>query len=529
MNRRLNSAFRRPVGHLLMIVLVVQLLATSVSQAANNVVAHASEDTLWISQIVPDTSTKPPGEKSALRYRALNVADQSWHELPLLPGQRIVQLAHRGQTSACLLSSGEWLMVWPEGNSVGPALPNRAKMLAIASSGNGDTIYAIAAATKQSNPETTEPSSTEPSKSTTEPALDAQKPTLYMFQGSQWKALANAPDTLAQAPGEISLAVIDRQPILAQKDSDGGIHVYAFDDDRKWVDRGSVALPAGATAFKLLSGTQRLTLWIGDASSGGWIYFGGEKWSAPIKLELSRPVNVEGSNLVAAAGAIRLFVADDKAKLYEQRYDTNGARTGDLAQLEPAQPLMPQMYEGWPTLALLIGLAFLMLSSARRRSAEEGEDEDADQIVIASAGQRLLAGLIDGVPLILSTVYITSNYQLTQDTTSLAFSLPIVISIAVYLLHTTVCELLSGRTIGKVIVGLQVVAADGKPARVGQILVRNLLRVVDIFPLLPLGFLIVVSPMKQRVGDLLAGTIVIIGPRATSSSSESDEEQKDDR
>jgi len=512
-----------------MIVLLACFCACQSARAASTVVAHASEDTLWIAQVLPDTQTKPPSMKSTMRYRALNVADQSWHELPILPGQVVVQLANRGQTAAVLINNGEWLMLWTEGNSVGPALPRRAKMLAIASSGNGDSIYAIAAPTQQSNADSNEPATTESSKSATQPTLDPQKPILYMFQGSQWKALANSPDTAAQAAGEISLAQVDRRPFLAQKDSNGAIHVYEFDDDHKWVDHGAVEPPAGATTFKLLSGTPRLTLWIGEPSSGGLLYFGGDKWSTPVKLELSRPINVSSASLVTAAGAIRLFLADDKDKLYEQRYDTNGARTGDLAQLENPQPMMPQMYEGWPTLALLIGLAFLMLSSARRRSAEETDEEQGDTIVIASAGQRLFAGLIDGVPLILSTVYITSNYRPGQDTAALAFSLPIIISIAVYLLHTTVSELLAGRTIGKVIVGLQVVAADGKPARVGQILVRNLLRVVDIFPLLPLGFLIVVSPLKQRVGDLLAGTIVIIGPRATSASDKDAEEEKDDK
>jgi uncharacterized RDD family membrane protein YckC len=36
--------------------------------------------------------------------------------------------------------------------------------------------------------------------------------------------------------------------------------------------------------------------------------------------------------------------------------------------------------------------------------------------------------------------------------------------------------------------------------------------VIDIFPI-PLGLMIPFTPMKQRLGDLLAGTIVVIGPR----------------
>jgi uncharacterized RDD family membrane protein YckC len=164
-------------------------------------------------------------------------------------------------------------------------------------------------------------------------------------------------------------------------------------------------------------------------------------------------------------------------------------------------------------LAILAALAFMMLSSARRRASDE-TTEDEGQIVLASSGQRLSAGLIDGVPIILSLLYMASNVRAFQSPNpDITWLLPVALAIVVYLLHTTLSELLTGRTLGKIVVGLQVVAVDGKPAKPGAIVIRNLLRVIDIFPV-PLAFLIITSPMKQRLGDMLAGTMVIIGPRA---------------
>jgi uncharacterized RDD family membrane protein YckC len=181
-------------------------------------------------------------------------------------------------------------------------------------------------------------------------------------------------------------------------------------------------------------------------------------------------------------------------------------------------PLFPPGYENWPMFAILGALALMMLTSARRRGGAETGEREANEIVLATSGQRLTAGLIDAAPIILSLVYVISNQQTLQDP-DITWIIPVLIAIAIYLIHTTLCELISGRTLGKFFVGLQVVAIDGKRARIGSILIRNLLRVIDVFPI-PLALLILTSPMRQRLGDLLGGTIVIVTPA---------EEDEDDR
>ena len=68
-----------------------------------------------------------------------------------------------------------------------------------------------------------------------------------------------------------------------------------------------------------------------------------------------------------------------------------------------------------------------------------------------------------------------------------------------------------GQTPGKRMFALRVISHDGTPATSGQILLRNILRLVDF---LPAGYFIGVVSMfltghGQRVGDLAAGTVVI--------------------
>ena len=80
----------------------------------------------------------------------------------------------------------------------------------------------------------------------------------------------------------------------------------------------------------------------------------------------------------------------------------------------------------------------------------------------------------------------------------------------VYLLHTTLLELLTGKTVGKMICRLRVVSSDGTPAGKLAILIRNLIRLIDVLLGPPLSMLILFSPLRQRLGDVLAGTTVIM-------------------
>jgi uncharacterized RDD family membrane protein YckC len=76
-------------------------------------------------------------------------------------------------------------------------------------------------------------------------------------------------------------------------------------------------------------------------------------------------------------------------------------------------------------------------------------------------------------------------------------------AMVVYILHTTLVEVFTGRSAGKWVFGLKVVTLqDTAPAK-SQLLIRNLLRVID--PLV----MIIISPQRQRSADAVAGTMVV--------------------
>lgn len=69
----------------------------------------------------------------------------------------------------------------------------------------------------------------------------------------------------------------------------------------------------------------------------------------------------------------------------------------------------------------------------------------------------------------------------------------------------------NGQTPGKRVVGLRVVRAGGYPVNGFASMVRNLLRIIDLMPF-AYGFGITAAfadPMRRRIGDLAAGTLVV--------------------
>ncbi len=77
--------------------------------------------------------------------------------------------------------------------------------------------------------------------------------------------------------------------------------------------------------------------------------------------------------------------------------------------------------------------------------------------------------------------------------------------------YTIVQEALWGRTLGKRVLGLRVVAQDGAPIGWMASITRNLLRTVDMLPFgYALGLLSsLFDPHGRRLGDLVAGTVVV--------------------
>ena len=150
---------------------------------------------------------------------------------------------------------------------------------------------------------------------------------------------------------------------------------------------------------------------------------------------------------------------------------------------------------------------------------------------IAAVGQRALAWLIDIIIIcvyyyvILRVVYPT--FRMGEAIESTAAILLIILPV---LLYQMLSELLfNGQTLGKKLVGIQVIDKEGQEPTLGQYIIRWILSIGNLFlyvipyiillsPILLIFFMIlylpdflciVISAKAQRLGDLAAGTVVI--------------------
>ena len=90
-----------------------------------------------------------------------------------------------------------------------------------------------------------------------------------------------------------------------------------------------------------------------------------------------------------------------------------------------------------------------------------------------------------------------------------------IITLAEFAIAFAYCALLeghwNGQTIGKRLFHLRVIDQSGLPLRIEQAWVRNLMRVFDALPFAYLvgGMSVLISPLMQRFGDRVAGTLVV--------------------
>ncbi len=129
---------------------------------------------------------------------------------------------------------------------------------------------------------------------------------------------------------------------------------------------------------------------------------------------------------------------------------------------------------------------------------------------------QVWAGDIFGVMAVASGSPIRSTAGYAFLTTRVTVDLPYLIVLAVA--YFSLQEALFGATWGKLLAGLRVVDIEGRRPVLGAVLVRNIVRLVDAWPLLySIGVIGIVaaltSPRRQRLGDRVAGTLVV---RATS-------------
>jgi uncharacterized RDD family membrane protein YckC len=133
---------------------------------------------------------------------------------------------------------------------------------------------------------------------------------------------------------------------------------------------------------------------------------------------------------------------------------------------------------------------------------------------LASPVTRCLAFTLDFFCIILivniSSILVRFTLIISPDA---ATALSILLYFLISLLYGVILEWVwNGQTVGKKLFRLRVVDADGLKLSPAQVLIRNLLRMVDVLPGFYMigGITALLSPTYQRLGDIAGRTYVII-------------------
>ena len=505
--------------------------------AATQFLAHGSGDRFWLARV--ESADGAAGAHTTIFVRG--AGEGRWKELRRLDG-RATALAHRGTRLALLFEGGGWLLVSDEAVATGRQVPS-GTLVDVAT--RGEALLGLSkvplppAATPQKASVTTR-AATAPA--TTSSSVDfpvtPYRLLLFGIESGDWSAAA-APLDVVAGGREPSLAVVDHVPYVAVATGPRAVEVYR-QNGHGWDRHAAVHLGGDLREFALLGGGAVPVLLTQEWDAGRPALLHWVRNASPQAVPVEAPPDARAYVAAAAVaiGKVRvLFATLEEMKLLERSYDllpaaaaasgTSGAAPVPAQVVLPAPPLSPLVMV-WARALVTAALLFTIVASVGRRRQMQETMQAAHQLPLAPPGRRLMAGLIDALPVFAGVAVCVRGGGWAGDAPlEQAGLLALVAGALLYLLHTTATEVATGRTLGKLCFGLRVVGLDGGRARPGALLARNLLRVIDLsvafFPLV----LVLYSPLRQRAGDVAAGTLVVLNkPTAEQSGAGKDKSQE---
>lgn len=469
--------------------------------------AHSSPERVWVARRVAGVEGRADSHTSVLQ-RDLGLEGE-WREVHR-GSLRVVDLAHHGRDAAIVVENGSWRLVSPGHYAAPLPLPDGASMRRLASLPGG--LFALGEVTAPPTPTTRAADRAADGRPTTTPTLVVGDWALFRFSGNRWTRLAVLEEPLRPRPGDgVSLATHAGTAVLAVAHADGVIRVVRFEEGGV-VRALPAVLDARPRALKLLGGLPRLTLVVEDERGAIRLFTpSADGWASTSPLPLDPRLAASRWRAVAAVGGSLVVFAEHEDRLLEQPFTSAGQPRGEAREIAPRSSGERGQVEYWLNLIIMLVLLVVMFTTLRQRPMPSAEQIRERRLTLAPHALRLLAGLIDASTAIAASVYVAwraGRGEPTLEVLSTTELAVVGILSAIYPLHTAIGELVTGRSLGKLLCGLRVRDVNGGPARSGSILVRNFVRVPDVLLVFPLAF-ILLSPLRQRVGDMAAGTIVV--------------------
>lgn len=392
------------------------------------------------------------------------------------------------------------------------------------------------------------------------PVVSGADYAIVRFESGEWHWDRTAPAELSLDAQPVTLIAHDQQLHLLYQPADDTslVHQKSLDPDSGWgpsrevpIDRDEEIAASGWMDSMLLVAIAPKS---GHHSKIRCLYFDGSRWGeTPLAIEgtlidgknltekpdaaggdSSTPKSMPVKNAPTRVESPRLQFEVHRDALLVSRHQkpdlptverwsiSTGQRVDEPQPLLAFAPPKPPIVS--PTVSgaieyLILGLILLIVFVWRRERMMLVAPLPKG-IMFADLGRRTLALFIDFV--ILSPAWLIVAAWMARsfppdwplwDLATLARRIETVPWFRagmglVFGLYAIPFEILIGATPGKRIVGCFVLTEDGTRRLWWRVLVRNLLRPIE-FHFVPIAALVPLTPAKQRVGDLLARTVVI--------------------
>jgi uncharacterized RDD family membrane protein YckC len=528
-----NSFYHLCILPCLWCVLTGVAAAAEVQPAGwDDVQLAGSADRLWVVLTEPGAGDQPPVACLYCRDAGQALRRPQPSAEADLTG-RVVRLAAAGGSVHLIFETGGHTQHTGSQLVFGPRLPAGSAVLAMTGCADSDGVWAILEG-KTLHALTSQPTTTA-SGPATRPVAGW---VLARLENGVWRHIAPIGDWL------------DPAATVALCDSAGGVQVFwqsrRSDPVRQttwtgkaWSQPAVVPLDAPAELLAAVQVNRQLALVVSppaEDTSGRtllpvrWV---DGQWRRGELLAIGdHPATFDLSTTGVAGMGSRLYVgwlaSPDRVQIGAWPI-IGGRPAGALMTIAAPQPrlnsFLGQALWQWVMPALMLALLALMV--LRRQDALTRVLSPGEGRVLAEWWRRLLAGAIDLLPFAVIGIWVTWAFagdELRAWSWGLQESgsqqgrpqLPEAVSLAwravrgAYCLYALLMELATGSTFGKRWLGCTVSSETGARPGVWALIIRNVIRWVELefaFVIVPV-FLMIITRSHQRLGDILARTIV---------------------
>ncbi|GJM25009.1 MAG: hypothetical protein DHS20C16_14240 [Phycisphaerae bacterium] len=384
-----------------------------------------------------------------------------------------------------------------------------------------------------------------PTRITAAAIIDSDEPhaqlSLVRYHRGEWQFVTLCPESIQQATATWLATNRNEFAILySPGDADKNLMITAG-SSKGWQPPapGPKLSPAGVLNFfydqsvcTLLANEGADTSTIPDVRSYKWL---DGVWKPGERMELSVDPSLEFGGSVAAG-----LYGREAVLAYELKSEgtsgvwagvwpmAGGTPTAEPTEVRPlSQNSSSSTSSEITSIAIAVILSVLLfIVFVRRTPSLFVEMETPKGFALAGTGKRMLAFAVDLIAIsivafpLFITPWITANlipgeniqrefsYLLEIDPNA-AYE-PWTKCLLLYVVYSASMELACRATIGKLVVGLRVCSTTGSRGTSLAIIVRNCLRFELYYKMsfLPLAMLVILTRNHQRLGDLVAGTLV---------------------